>query len=481
MPVKNNHAFLLAYIICMALMMIFAFSWNTATLDGDSYMYAATARHVAATGQWLNIYDPSYDGQFYYHFPLVIWLTALLFKFFGTGLFTAKLFSMLSALFAAILIFYFGRRLKNDWVGFFAGWSFLLTNHIARLSRQCRMDLPVTFFIALAMFAFYLAQKGRRGYYILFGLAGCLAIFSKDIVGTAPLVIAVLYLAARFRFKEIFHPLFVAGCIISLAPVLGWIFLEHKLYGSTLFDKWYVWNFKHVAFSPSFADRFDVPWYYYIRALLDKYWYFLPFALHGGYLAAKEEFKGGNRGWLIPVIWAAFFPFAFSFGAQKLHYFILPMYPASALLAGLSLNRILSEGAKFKFAKAVKYIIITMTLLMLCLPLKLYKPRFEEVFKMAPAINAALKQAGDHELMVCKVDRASAFFYLPTDNYRYFKDALSLEQALSAPSLKARFIYMPDAEFQKISEGLRRDLRVLCRYKEHLFVTDSKTISAHLP
>ena len=82
-PKERKYGFLLGYIICMALAMIFAFSWQTATLDGDSYMYAAVAKDIAEGGGWLNIYDPGYGGAFYFHFPLAIWITALLFKILG--------------------------------------------------------------------------------------------------------------------------------------------------------------------------------------------------------------------------------------------------------------------------------------------------------------------------------------------------------------------------------------------------------------
>jgi len=479
-PKERKYGFLLGYIICMALAMIFAFSWQTATLDGDSYMYAAVAKDIAEGGGWLNIYDPGYGGAFYFHFPLAIWITALLFKILGVNLLTAKLFSMTSALFACVLIFYFGRRLKNVWVGFFAAWSFLLTNHIARLARQCRMDLPLIFFIVLALFAFYLAQRRSRYYYLLFGLASCLAIFTKDVSGSAPLLIAVLYLIFRLKFKELFHPLFIAGCIIAVAPVWGWIFLEYKLYGHTLFQKWFDWNFRHLAFS---RDRFNVPWYYYIWAVVTKYWYFLPFALHGAYLAVKEEFRRQNEGWLIPVIWAIFFPAAFSFGAQKIHYFVLPMYAACALLVGLSFDRLLNEGFKFRFAKAVKYIVIIMTLAILCLPLKLYKVRFGEIVKMAPLINATLKEAGDYEFLICRYDRSAAFFYFrDADKHKNFKDVPSLEKELRQPSKKVRFCYISTRDFQKISQETRRNLRILLRYEDYLFVADKdKEPTVHLP
>ena len=278
LKIRDNYLFLL--LLWMGAVLIFAYSWVPGGLDVDSCNYAAVAKEALRTNNWLNLYDPVYQGVFYYHFPLCIWITALFFKLLGVSTFTAKLFSMISSLLLVGSIFYLGRMLKNKWVGFFAGVSFLLTNHIVRLSRQCRMDLPVTLFIALAILAFILAQRRSRRYYILFGLFTGLAILSKDIFGVFPLAIVSAYLLMRRQIKEFFHPFFIAGLLSAAAPVLLWAWLDR----GALFTPWLNWNFMHLLKSPGF----NVPWYYYIQALINKYFYFLPLALYGGYLAVKE-------------------------------------------------------------------------------------------------------------------------------------------------------------------------------------------------
>jgi 4-amino-4-deoxy-L-arabinose transferase-like glycosyltransferase len=125
---------------------------------------------------------------------------------------------MLSSVVLVGVIFYLGRLLKNHWVGFFAGLSFLLTNHIVRLSRQCRMDLPVSLFITLAVLSFILAQRRSRLYYLLFGLSTCLAIFSKDVAGLAPLVIVFIYLAISWQWKKIISSLIHIRATLSYRP-----------------------------------------------------------------------------------------------------------------------------------------------------------------------------------------------------------------------------------------------------------------------
>ncbi|MEK9165926.1 MAG: glycosyltransferase family 39 protein, partial [Patescibacteria group bacterium] len=250
---------LLAIALWMAFVFIFAYSWVPGGLDFDSLNYAVAAKEIVRTNRWLAFFDPVYEGPFYYHFPLCIWVTAIFFKWLGVSSFTAKLFSMITAVSAAATIFFFGKLLKNVWVGFFAVISFLITNHIIRLSQECRMDLPVTFFITLALFFFILAQRRNRLYYLLFGLSTCLAIFAKDIFGVFPLAIVFLYLVITLQFKKLIHPLFILGVLLAVLPVIGWIRLERLLYNQTIFYGWWNWNFLHLLKAKTFIT---VKYYY---------------------------------------------------------------------------------------------------------------------------------------------------------------------------------------------------------------------------
>src|SRR4030043_182335 len=98
LSLKLKHNYLLFILLWAAAIFIFAYSWVPGGLDVDSCNYGVVAKEVLRTHKWLGLYDPVYQGVFYYHFPLCIWMTALFFKFFGISTFTAKLFSMLSSL-----------------------------------------------------------------------------------------------------------------------------------------------------------------------------------------------------------------------------------------------------------------------------------------------------------------------------------------------------------------------------------------------
>ncbi|MFH0912664.1 MAG: glycosyltransferase family 39 protein [Candidatus Omnitrophota bacterium] len=463
--IKRQDSRLFFILLWVAMILIFAYAWVPGGLDVDSCNYAAVAKEVIRTHKWLGLYDPVYQGVFYYHFPLCIWITAFFFKFLGVSTFTAKLFSMLSGVFLVGVIFYFGKLLKNHWVGFFAALSFLFTNHIVRLSRQCRMDLPVSLFITLAILSFILAQKRCRIYYLLFGLFTSLAIFSKDVSGLAPLAIVFAYLIICWRWKELFHPFFILGFLTAIGPVLCWIWLDHN----TLFSGWWHWNFMHLLSS----SGFHVPWYYYIKAIVSKYFYLLPFAFYGGYLAVKEARRNKSYEFYLLIIWTVIFPLAFSFGRQKLHYFILPIYPAVALLVGVALEKIIRDSIKFKIVTAIKYILIIATIVMLCFPLNIRSKRFIEIIQMAPAIDELIKQLPEYEFIAYKQDMASILFYSQElSRVKYIEDKVRLEGELNRPSIKPRLCYLNEEDFLGLDASIRQRYGVILKYKDRIVVAD---------
>ncbi|MFA4888367.1 MAG: glycosyltransferase family 39 protein [Candidatus Omnitrophota bacterium] len=462
---KDKH--LLLILLWAGAILIFAYSWMPGGMDVDSCHYAVVSKGILESGKWLGFFDPIIRETFFYHFPLVLWVTALFFKLLGVSVFSATLFSMLCGFILTAVIFYFGRLLKNQWVGFFGGLSFLLTNHIVRITRKCRMDIPVSLFITLAMFSFILAQKRRRLYYLWFGLFSCLAIFTKDISGTAPLVIAVLYLLFCKKWRELINPLFLSGILLALLPAAVWIWLDHM----ALFKLWLNCNFLHLWQTVSIKIR----WYYYIEVLFTKYVYFLPLALYGGYLAIKHARKDKQPEFLILIIWAVFFPFVFSFGRQKLHYFILPIYPAASLLVGLACDKLFRERLKERIAESFKYLFAFAAIVMLSFPLPVGGRRFSEIVRLAPAMDELLKQVVEYEFIVYRQDQASILWYSrQLRRISLIEDIPALEKELSQGQTKPRFCYIAEEDYALINPEIRNTCRVLLKYKNRLVIINQK-------
>ena len=464
---KSESRYLLFILLWLAAILIFAYSWVPGGLDADSCTFGTIAKEILRTNHWLQIYNPVQEEVFYWHFPLCIWITAGIFKLFGASSFTAQLFSMFCGFTLVAVIFYFGRLLKNNWVGFFAGVSFLFTNHIIRIARKCRLDIPLSLFITLAMLSFYLAQKRSRFYYLLFGLFTCLAILSKEVSGLVPLAIGFLYLILRLRWKEFFHPLFILGVFIAIVPVFIWIRLDH----STLFTTWLNCNFLYLLKS----TRFTEPWYYYIWVLATKYCYFLPFAIYGAYLAIKEARKNKNYEFYLLLIWVLIFPLAFSFGRHKVHYYILPVYPAASLFIGMAFDKMLKESIKLKVATIMKYLLIVISIVLVCFPLNLRSKRFSEAVTLAPAIDQLIKQLPQYEFIIYKQDKASLLFYSQElTRAEVIRDKQALEDRLLVTG-KPKLCYLSERDFSELNPQVKQNCLVILKYKDRLIIAGPET------
>lgn len=472
-PYKRNitDAFLLASLILFTLIIVFFNCTQPGYLDDDSVAYAQTAKLVADSNRWLAFDDPTYGGKFYYHFPLVIWVSALIFKAFGVSVITASIFSLVSCLGCVISLFFFGKLIKDKWVGFFAATVFLLINFTPRLARQCRMDMPLTFFIILSMYFFSKAVMGRKINYLLFGLFTGLAIMAKDIFGLAPLAIGVIFLLITRKSREFLNPYFLLSLILAFVPVVSWIILEQHLCGETIFSKWLNWNFLHLLKSPAF----NTPPYYYPLEIIKKYFYFLPLVIYGAYLSVRKFLHRESPVPLLILIWLIFIPLAFSFGRQKLHYFIYSMYPAFGLLCGLALEELLSERMRLRVFYILIFCICAFGAVELFTPLKITKTYFLDTVAIAPVIDNILEGAREYDFYTFsgQDDTALIFYSKRLKKTTRLKDNPQLIAKLNEKnSLRRRFCLFNKQDFQLVKPALTKEWHIILKHNDKILIAD---------
>lgn len=466
----NDKTFLVL-LCCLTLVLVFAFCWQPGYLDDDSIMYAHAAKEVASSNQWLCFNDPSYGGPFYYHFPLVIWISAIVFKIFGVNVISASIFSLISCLGAVIAIFYFGKLIKNHWVGLFASTVFLLINFTPRLAGQCRMDMPVTLFITLSLYFFLKGFLDEKLNYLFFGIFTGLAIMAKDVNGLSPLPIAFIFLLVSRKFKEIINPYFLLAVILAFLPVVSWVLLESHFYGypETIFNKWLHWNFFHLLS----AKHFQAPFYYYPREMVKRFPYFVPFFIYGAYLVIQKALKKESRGSLLLVVWFIFIPFAFSFGRQKIHYFIYSMYPAAALLAGIAIDKLCNEAKKEKIFKILVILLVFLGLFRLCFPIRYGKRFFTDIVTAAPIIDNVLAKAKPFEFFTYKQDDSALVFYCKQlETTKRIQDIDSLKLELQRDSKNKRFILLNEEDFNSFASSVKNKWVALFRFNNNLLIAD---------
>jgi 4-amino-4-deoxy-L-arabinose transferase-like glycosyltransferase len=207
-------------------------------------------------------------------------------------------------------------------------------------------DISLAFFITLALTLFYLGYENekRRSLYFLAGYAAMgFAVLAKGPVGfLLPTAIIGLFIVLKKQLPFLREMQVGWGMLVVLAVAAPWYIMvsfEDPDYVGYFFLKQNFGNF----FS---ADvRHPEPIYYYIPVLMGGMFpwsILLPLALFRGIRARKSANKDGM---LFTLLWVAVVFVFFSLANSKLGTYLLPLFPAAALLVGTLLNNILINSS----------------------------------------------------------------------------------------------------------------------------------------
>ena len=322
--------------------------------DPDEGRNAEIAREMLASGDWIT---PRLNGVNYFEKPpLVYWATALSEKIFGLNEWAVRAVPALFALWGVLLTYAAGRRLYGREAGLASavvlGTSLLwfAIGHILIL------DMAVSVLMARALFAFIIGVQEpplttsasalcprRLCFYKLY-VSMALATLAKGLIGFLVTgAVMFLWLLIFNQWKRL-RPLYLpSGAAIFLLIAAPWHVLA-ALHNPTWVHRYLI--FEHwLRFTTDVASRVQ-PWHYFIWIVLAG---LIPWT---GFLwpAVREAVRGGwakrNENavaWFF-VTWAAFVFFFFSISKSKLPPYVLPLFPAMAVLIGAWLARAAREA-----------------------------------------------------------------------------------------------------------------------------------------
>lgn len=320
----------------------FLFLGRLPLANPDESRYAEIPREMLATGDWVT---PRLNAVPYFEKPpLVYWTVGLSRVLFGPGEFAARLTPALFGLGAVLVTYLAARRLHGRLAGLAAavvlGTSLL---HFV-LSRVLLLDMAVSALIATTLFCFILAVRepaGPRRRRLFLGLyaSAALATLAKGLIGfLIPGAVMFLWLLVFNQWRRLLPMHLGAGLLLFLAIAAPWHVLAAQRNAG-----WAEFYFIHEHWT-----RFTTT----AHGRGAPFWFFGPIVLAGlfpwvGFLpgAAREAIAGGWRrrqenaeAWFL-VTWVLFILLFFSKSQSKLIPYILPVFPALAVLIGAWLAR----------------------------------------------------------------------------------------------------------------------------------------------
>ncbi len=349
----------------------------------DEGRYAEIAREMAASGDWIT---PRLNGIKYFEKPaLQYWVTAGAYRLFGEHNWTARLWSALTGFLGIFFTAFAARRLFGREAGLSSAAVLGSSLLYALIGHMNSLDMGITFFMGGALMSFLLAQqdaasaRSNRLWMHVAWAALAFSVLSKGLIGIVlPGAVLVLYTLIERDFGLWKRLHLFSGIALFMAIAAPW-FVTVSVVNPEFFHFFFIHE-HFERFLTKIHGRYE-PWWWFIPMLvagilpwlipmidsLAHAWKVetsspLPNPLpaparnvpaesgskaarsgetgEGADVSLRDVCHNGFKPKRFLLIWAVFIFVFFSLSDSKLPSYILPIFPALALLIGERLSRI---------------------------------------------------------------------------------------------------------------------------------------------
>ncbi|MFO1313466.1 MAG: glycosyltransferase family 39 protein [Burkholderiales bacterium] len=314
----------------------------------DEGRYGEIAREMAASGDWVT--PRLNDLKYFEKPPLQYWLGAIAFDALGVNEWTARLPSAVAGFLAVLAVGFTAARLASPDGGAFAALVLGGTVWHAGIAHFLSVDAVLSACMTFALCAFLLAQRPQvpattqRNWMLAAYAAAALATLAKGLIAVAiPGAALVLYtLVTRDvgPWRRL-HP--VAGTATYLAVAAPWFVLVSR--ANDEFARFFFIHEHVERFLTESHNRTGEWWYFVPWFVLGIMPWILVWAVTLARSWRDAERYGNGFSWArFCLVWSAFIFVFFSLSGSKLPSYILPMFPALALVLGHEITRLSSRA-----------------------------------------------------------------------------------------------------------------------------------------
>jgi 4-amino-4-deoxy-L-arabinose transferase-like glycosyltransferase len=345
----------------------------------DGTLYATLAKNAAVQGNWfVPFFQAGGPEKFFEHPPFIFIFQGVLFKLFGVSWSVARLGNFIFVFALISLLWRELKKLKGKEFAYLSCLILLLTLPFLKKSRFPNMDIPLTFFTALTLFS-YLKSLAKQKFssWLLTGVFFGLALLMKGHPAFIIPAIIFFHLIGTGQFRQGFKlgpwvSLVTGLLIFSLWPLT--LALKGQYLG---FELWFDNQFTKTVIQGRGLGHNDI--FVYFKLLLK---YCLPwFALT--IVTTYRRLNGKLKEPLLDLALTWFWTvlILMSIPTWKLSHYILPLYPAMAILTTYALIES-KEVFKNLFVFSTRYLIILTALVLLAFPLTTQTRRDKQIYQV---------------------------------------------------------------------------------------------------
>ncbi|MHB1529136.1 MAG: phospholipid carrier-dependent glycosyltransferase [Acidiferrobacteraceae bacterium] len=303
----------------------------------DEARYSEIPREMVATSHYIT---PHLNGVTYLEKPpLFYWLQAVSIKLFGLSEWSMRLWTGLFAWIGCLATYAVGRFLFDRRTGIISSVVLATSFLYYGMSRVVTLDMAVSVLITLTLYAFLVALRfpigpvRRRFMWAAFAGAA-LAVLTKGLIGIVfPMLIIGVWILMLNRWRLLTEIYLPTGFLWFFVIAVPWHVLA-QMHNPEFFHYYFIHQ-QFARFLTPVSHRPGPPWYF-VTVVLLGFFPWSPFLFQA--VASTVEFGREARQHrdleLFLFLWAVLIFLFFSASHSKLIPYILPIFPALALLVG---------------------------------------------------------------------------------------------------------------------------------------------------
>lgn len=342
--------------------------WNRPLLPIDETRYVSVAWEMWNRGNWL---VPFLNGEVYYHKPpLLFWLMHWGWAILGVNEWWPRLLPGLFSLGSLLLTRQLARQLwpKNSLISQYATWILLSCCWWSLFTSAVMFDTLLTFFTLLGLVALLKVWQTRSpSWWGLFGLALGLGGLTKGpviLLHLLPIaVLAPVWQLQRDYSWRFWYKGLLGSVILGSLIALSWA-IPASIAGGEAFRQAIFWGQTAHRLVNSFAHNHPVWWYLPWLPLLFFPWLFW-LTWWRAWLQLPQHFH--NEGVRFCLVWLLLALILLSLVSGKQAHYLLPLFPAFALLSAYLLSQLPLEPHRHRDTILLSLVIILIALLLLVL------------------------------------------------------------------------------------------------------------------
>jgi 4-amino-4-deoxy-L-arabinose transferase-like glycosyltransferase len=323
---------IITFIIFISVILFFFRLGNTALTNWDEAWFGSVAQDMAKSG---SILAGKWNGQiFFYEPPLLVWLLTLTIRIFGESEFWLRSVSAISGVFTVIGCYVLAKKIaKSRLAGLLTSLIILSDIEILFRSRQINVEILLTVLLLWSVIFMVKADEENKYRWII-SSAICLSLaFLTKRASPLLAVPAIGYLL--LKTKPVLRNFFIFF-ITFIIFTLPWYLLSYLKWGGQFINEFFIGYTLNKIKSVN-ASIGTSP-FFYLNSIKHafKFWTLLiPLAAVWG---AIKSFRNRNIAGL--SIFVLTFLTFLTLAPIKSSWFLLPIHPIIAVIAGLFINNI---------------------------------------------------------------------------------------------------------------------------------------------